>query len=83
LSGVWPLLVVRLLWGLSCAAMNIANRALPTAVFEGAARRMGRACAIIAIGPTVGLLGGAIAVGFYGPRSVFLVLSMITLIAPV
>jgi MFS family permease len=82
LSGVWPLLLARLLWGLSFAAMNIANQALPTAEFAGAPRRMGRARAIIAVGPTAGLLGGAIAVGFCGPRMVFLALSMIALIAP-
>jgi MFS family permease len=31
LSGVWGLLIARLLWGLSFAAMNIATQALATA----------------------------------------------------
>ena len=36
LSGIWGLLIARLLWGLSFAAMNIATQALATA--EGKAR---------------------------------------------
>lgn len=83
LSGVWTLLLARLLWGLSFAAMNIANQALPTAVFEGASRRMGRARAIVAVGPMAGLLGGAIMAEFYGARLVFFTLSVIALLAPV
>jgi hypothetical protein len=50
-------------------------------VFEGVSRRVGRARAIIAIGPTVGLLGGAIAVGFGGPRTVLLALDLIACLA--
>ena len=83
LSGVWPLLAARLLWGLSFAAMNIANQALPTAVAEGASRRMGRARSIIAVGPMVSLLGGAVVADLYGPRPVFLVLTLIAMVAPI
>jgi MFS family permease len=83
LSGVWALLLARLLWGLSFAAMNIANQALPTAVLEGASRRMGRARAIVALGPMAGLLGGATLANFYGPRPVFLILSAVALLAPI
>lgn len=79
--GVGPLIVARLLWGLSFAAMNIANQALPTSVIEGVSHRVGRARAIIAIGPTGGLLGGAIAVGFCGPCIVFLALGLIACLA--
>jgi MFS family permease len=82
LSGVWLLLIGRLMWGISFAAMNIANQAMPTAVIEGAALRAGRARAIIAIGPTVGLLGGAVLALYFGPRSVFLVLTLIACLAP-
>ena len=82
LSGVWALLIARLLWGLSFAAMNIANQALPTAVFEGASQRMGRARAIVAVGPMAGLLGGAAMAELYGARLVFLTLSAIALLAP-
>jgi hypothetical protein len=38
LSGVWALLVARLMWGLSFAEMNIATQALATAEPTGAAR---------------------------------------------
>ena len=81
-SGLWPLLIARLMWGLSFAAMNIANQALPTSVIAGAAQRMGRSRAIISIGPTLGLLGGAVLANAYGPRSVFVVLTVVALIAP-
>jgi len=82
LSGLWLLIVARLVWGLSFAAMNIANQALPTAIIEGAARRNGRARAIIAMGPTVGLVGGAFLAQAYGPRSVFFVLLAAAAVAP-
>src|SRR3954447_10770854 len=39
LSGLWALLIARLVWGLSFAAMNIATQALATAELEGSARR--------------------------------------------
>src|SRR5207247_5921173 len=42
LSGVWGLLIARLLWGLSFAAMNIATQALATAVL-GSKLRNGNA----------------------------------------
>src|SRR5947209_17153195 len=51
------LLIARLLWGLSFAAMNIATQALATAEPTGAARRNGRMRAIIAAGPVSGLIG--------------------------
>jgi len=81
-SGIWLLLIARLVWGLSYAAMNIANQALPTAILAGAAERVGRARAIIAVGPTVSLAGGALLASAYGPRSVFLVLTAVALLAP-
>jgi MFS family permease len=81
-SGLWPLLIARLVWGLSFAAMNIANQALPTSVIVGAPQRMGRARAITAAGPTVSLLAGAVLANVYGPRIVFLVLTVVAFIAP-
>ena len=82
MSGLWPLIVGRLLWGLSFAALNLANQALPIAVAEGAARRSGRSRAVIAIGPTIGLIGGALLAQAYGPRVVFLVLALTSCAAP-
>ena len=81
LPGVWWLLVARLTWGLSFAAMNIATQALVTMDPAGAARRSGRSRAIIATGPMVGLLGGAVLSEFAGPHIVFLLLSAIALVA--
>jgi predicted MFS family arabinose efflux permease len=81
-SGIWVLLIARLMWGLSFAALNIANQALPTAVIIGAPERVGRSRAIIAIGPTLGLIGGALLASAFGPRCVFLALTVVALFAP-
>lgn len=81
LSEVWGLLVARLLWGLSFAAMNIATQALATAEPTGAARRSGRMRAVIAAGPVSGLVGGALVSQVAGPRLAFLVLSVAALLA--
>ena len=80
-SGVWTLLPARLLWGLCFAAQNIATQALPTAELPGAARRSGRARAVIATGPMLGLLAGAALAQHAGPRPVFLVLAGLSLLA--
>ena len=81
LSGVWSLLVARLLWGLSFAAMNIATQALATAEPEGSARRSGRMRSIIAAGPCLGLIVGALIDQVAGPRIAFLVLTIAALTA--
>ncbi len=81
-TGIWVLLVARLMWGLAFAALNIANQALPTASTENASRRAGRARSIVAVGPMLGLLGGAIVADMYGPRVVFLILGVAACIAP-
>lgn len=78
-AGLWWLLPARLVWGLSFAAMNIAVQALPTAERQGMARRSGRSRAIIAAGPTAGLLAGGALAGLIGPRAVFLVLAAVAL----
>jgi MFS family permease len=80
-SGVWALLVARLLWGLSFAATNIATQALATAEPSGAARRSGRMRAIIAAGPVSGLMGGAVIAQPGGPRLSFLILGVTALLA--
>ncbi len=82
MSGLWPLLIARLMWGLSFAAMNIANQALATSVGEGAARRMGHVRMIIAVGPTAGLIVGAVLAYHFGPRIVFGVLAAVACLAP-
>jgi len=81
LPGVWWLLLARLVWGLSFAAMNIATQALATAEGQGAARRSGRSRAIIATGPMTGLIAGAVIAEAAGPHLVFLILTGIALLA--
>jgi MFS family permease len=81
LSDVWGLLLARLLWGLSFAAMNISTQALATVEPVGAARRSGHMRAVIAAGPVGGLLGGAVVSQIAGPRTAFLVLAVAALIA--
>ena len=61
------LLLARLLWGLSFAALNIATQALATAEAVGAGRRSGRSRAIISTGPMVGLLFAAVFAEMIGP----------------
>lgn len=80
-SGLWMLLVARLIWGLSFAALNIAVHALPTAETSDAARRSGWSRSIIATGPTIGLIFGALVAEFYGPRIVFGLLAVPALAA--
>lgn len=80
-SGVGLLLVARLMWGLSFAAMNIATQALATAEASGAARRSGRMRSIIAAGPVSGLVEGAIVDQIAGPRIAFLILAGAALLA--
>jgi hypothetical protein len=80
LSGVEALIVARLLWGLSFAALNIATQALATVEPARAARRSGTARAIISAGPMLGLLAGAVLAEAAGPRAVFLALAAIALL---
>ncbi|SDC69941.1 MFS transporter [Belnapia rosea] len=81
LPGLWWLLAARLVWGLSFAALNIATQALATAEAGGAARRSGRSRAIIATGPMIGLVAGALIAEARGPHFVFLLLGGIALLA--
>jgi MFS family permease len=83
LSGIWLLLIGRLVWGLSFGAMNIATQALAISVAEDAAARASQARAIVAIGPTIALLGGGVLTLYWGPRSVFVVLTLVACVAPI
>ncbi|HEY0202216.1 MAG TPA: MFS transporter, partial [Burkholderiaceae bacterium] len=81
LSGFWALLPLRLLWGLCYGAMNLALQALATSQADGAARRSGRAQALVAAGPMLALpLGAALAL-HWGPRPIFGVLAGAALLA--
>ena len=79
ISGFWWLLILRLGWGLSYAALNLSTQALATSEAGGAARRSGTSRAIIAIGPMLALpLGGLFSL-YFGPRMIFLVLACMSL----
>ncbi len=80
-SGLWLLLPLRLLWGLSFAALNLSTQTMATALAEGASRRSGRSRALIALGPAIALPIGALAAEHFGPRVVFFALAVIALAA--
>lgn len=79
LSGFWLLLPVRLLWGLSFAALNLSTQAMATADARGASRRSGRSRAIVAIGPMLALPLGAVLAEVWGPRTIFFVLAVVAI----
>ncbi len=81
LSGLLALIVMRFVWGIAFAFMNIATQATATAEGEGAAERSGRSRAVIAFGPMVALPLAAIAAAQFGPRPVFLVLALLSALA--
>lgn len=79
LTGFWALLPLRLLWGLSFAALNLATQVLATSVPSGAAVRSGRTQAFIALGPMLALPSAAVLSEFAGPRWIFTVLALVAL----
>jgi len=79
LSGFWLLLPLRLLWGLSFAALNLSTQVTATAEAIGAARRSGRSRAITAMGPVLALPLGAVLADNFGPRVIFFGLAVIAL----
>lgn len=78
-TGFWALLVFRLLWGLSYAALNLSTQALATAELAGASRRTGRSRALIALGPMLALPLSAVCAEHFSPRPFFLVLALVAL----
>jgi len=81
ISGFWWLLILRLGWGLAYAAFNLSTQVLATSEPGGAARRSGRSRALIAIGPMIALPLGALLSIEFGPRLIFLLLSVAALVA--
>ncbi|WP_338477759.1 MFS transporter [Pseudomonas trivialis] len=76
LSGFAALLGLRLVWGLSYAALNLSTQVLATAEPQGAARRAGRSRALIALGPMLALPLGGLLTLWAGPRPIFLILTL-------
>lgn len=81
LSGFWALLPLRLLWGLSFAALNLSTQVQSTSHAVGAAARSGRSRAWIAVGPMVALPIAAAMSYWAGPRWVFAALALVALVA--
>lgn len=79
LTGFWALLPLRLLWGLSFAALNLSTQVLATSLPAGAAARSGRAQAFIALGPMLALPAAAVLSEAAGPRWIFVVLALVAL----
>ena len=79
LVGFWALLPLRLLWGLSFAALNLATQVLATSVPIGAAARSGRSRAFIALGPVIALPAAALLTEAAGPRWIFALLALVAL----
>ncbi|HDS1696648.1 MULTISPECIES: MFS transporter [Pseudomonas] len=81
LSGFWALLLLRLVWGLCYAALNLSTQVMATAQAAGSARRSGRSRAVIAIGPMLALPLGALLSQAHGPRVIFLAMVASSLLA--
>lgn len=79
LSGFWLLLPLRLLWGLSFAALNLSTQVLATSVPVRAAARSGRSRAFIALGPVLALPAAAWLSETAGPRWIFVLLTFVAL----
>jgi len=80
LCGFAALLVLRLVWGLCFAALNLSTQVLATSEPLGAARRAGRSRALIALGPMLALPLGGLLTLWAGPRPIFLILAVCCLV---
>jgi MFS transporter, DHA1 family, inner membrane transport protein len=78
-TGFVALLIFRLMWGLSFAALNLATQVLATAEAKGAAQRSGRSRAVTALGPMLALPLGAASAFWLSPKLFFFVLAALAL----
>lgn len=75
------LLAARVLWGLAFAGLSLAALAYAVADRERAGRKVGVSRSIHQMGPAFSLSVGAWMAGILGPRDVFLMLGVISLLA--
>ena len=75
-DGGWALLVARLLWGMSFAALTLATLAYAVADRRRAGTRVGLSRAIQQFGSVVALTAGAWLAGQIGPKAAFLFLGL-------
>ncbi len=75
------LLAARILWGLSFAGLSLAALSYAVADKSRAGSRVGVSRSIQQIGPALSLSVGAWLAGVFGPRDIFLILGVISLVA--
>jgi DHA1 family inner membrane transport protein len=80
-AGGPMLLVARVLWGLAFAGLSLAALAYAVADRDRAGSRAGVSRAIYQPGPALSLSVGAWLAGVAGPREVFLILGLVSLLA--
>ena len=79
-DGEYVLLAARIGWGLAFAALNLTTLAYAVTGTTRQGRSVGRSRAIISLGPVLSLSVGAWLVTIVGPRDVFAVLALFTLL---
>ena len=80
-DGGWLLLLARMLWGLSFAALTLTTLGYAVADRRRAGTRVGVSRAIQQFGPVFALTAGAWLAGHFGPKSVFLLLGLASFVA--
>lgn len=80
-EGEFVLLLGRILWGLSYAVLVLVTLAVAVQSREGVGARVGWSRALQRIGPIAALLGGAWLTNAFGPRTVFIILAVVTIAA--
>jgi len=81
LFGLLPLLLARLVWGLSYGVLNVTTTAYAIGDGGRPGRRVGLSRAVSAVGPALALSVGAWLAIVLGPRAVFVVLGLVGLAA--
>ena len=80
-QGWAPLLMARVLWGLSYGSLILATLGYAAADRTRTGTRVGVSRAVEQVGPLVALTGGAWLAGVVGPRDVFFYLALVSSIA--
>jgi len=79
--GLIPLLLARLLWGMTFGVLNVTTTAYAIGDGHRTGRRVGLNRAVSTLGPTLALSGGAWLALTLGPRGAFVALGVIGLLA--
>jgi MFS family permease len=79
--GLLPLLLARLMWGFAYGVLNVTTTAYAIGDGQGTGRRVGLNRSVSTVGPALALSAGAWLAVVLGPRTVFLVLGALGLLA--